>query len=385
MTVSDIIISALTGVAASFFVWWWTFKYLVPKINFADSISRLETDENNSGFRFRLKFENSGSRNIIDLQVLIRLRIKGIRQEYQSNWEVVYIPTSSLDYRNVAIVRPASSGGLRPLLEIKTYECEYFKKNVFPQQIRDLANNNQLTLDDVLEIGAEANFQILALGYDEFSGSRKFYESKSYTKNDIINGHFDLNSLNIAINVQPEYHMIDSQNDNLPFKQFLDQSTNLITIFGVLNALFVYATTIDNKTAQAFLLPSFFVLSLFVWLEIIKFALKSSDNSYNYDIFYFLACSIELGLIIYFVSIFSPLLFLVGIFAIWFLFTYLIAMAIVKILASWLSKRGEKARKNFLLLIFTIALIASMLVLKLISPMVTPLVEKIPMDKSILK
>ncbi|MBS1572994.1 MAG: hypothetical protein JST62_11405 [Bacteroidetes bacterium] len=197
MTVSDIIISTLTGVVASFFVWWLTFKYLVPKINFADKISKLQTDENGSGFRYRIKFENSGNRNIIDLQVLIRLRIRGIRQEQPKNWEVVYLPTSSLEYKNVAIVRPASSSGLRPVLEIKTYECDYFQRTIFPDNIRILAQNNQLTLDQVLNIGQEAEFQIMVLGYDEFSGARKFYESKNYTINDIAEGHFDLNSLNM--------------------------------------------------------------------------------------------------------------------------------------------------------------------------------------------
>ena len=179
--------------------------------------------------------------------------------------------------------------------------------------------------------------------------------------------------------------MADPQNDNLPFKEFLDKSTNLITIFGVLNALFVYATTIDNKTAQSFLLPSFFVLSLLVWLEIIKFALKSNDNSYSYNIFYFLACSIELGLVIYFVSIFSPLLFLVGIFAIWFLLTYLFSISLVKVLAKWLSKRSKRFQNNFLLLIFTIGLIVSMFVLKIISPILKPWADKITMENSILK
>ncbi len=195
MTVCDIIISTLTGVAASYFVWWLTFKYLVPEIKFADTISRLQTNENPSGFRYRIKFENSGQRNIIDLQVLIRLRIKGIRQEHPQNWEIIYLPTSSLEYKNVAIVRPASSNGLRPVLEIKVYGCDYFQRTIFPENIKILSQNSQLTLDQVLNIGQEAEFQILALGYDEFSGARKFYESKTYRVIDIADGHFDLNGL----------------------------------------------------------------------------------------------------------------------------------------------------------------------------------------------
>lgn len=197
MTVCDIIISTLTGVAASFFVWWLTFKYWVPQIKFASQISRLQTSENPSGIRYRIKFENSGTRNIIDLQILIRLRIRGLRQEHPQNWEVVYLPTSSLDYKNVAIVRPASSSGLRPVLEIKTYECEYFQRLIFPDYIRAMSLNNTLTLEQVLTIGKEAQLQILVLGYDEFSGAKKFYESNIYTVQDIVDGHFDLKGLTI--------------------------------------------------------------------------------------------------------------------------------------------------------------------------------------------
>ena len=195
MTVCDIIISTLTGVVASYFVWWLTFKYWVPKIKFADRISRLQTNENTSGFRYRIKFENSGSRNIIDLQVLIRLRIRGLRHEHPQNWEVVYLPTSALDYKNIAIVRPASKSGLRPILEIRAYDCEYFQHPIFPDDIRNLSSSKELTLDQVLNIGEEVEFQILVLGYDEFSGAKKFYESKTYTGQDISDGHFDINGL----------------------------------------------------------------------------------------------------------------------------------------------------------------------------------------------
>lgn len=55
-----------------------------------------------------------------------------------------------------------------------------------------------MTLDDVLEMGNNAEFQILALGYDRFSGSRKFFESKIYKKEDIILKHFDKNGLNLS-------------------------------------------------------------------------------------------------------------------------------------------------------------------------------------------
>lgn len=197
MNIIEIVISTIIGILTSYLMWWFTYKFLVPKITFSESISRLNTDENPSGKKYRFKLENSGSRNIIDLQVLVKLRIKGLRKNHSNNWEVIYIPTSTLDYKNVAIVKPTSKKGLRVVLEIKTYECDYFQKPLFSDEIRTLSNNKSITLDDVLSIGKEAEFQILVFCYDEFSGARKFFESKKYTADDIHNKQFDSNGLSL--------------------------------------------------------------------------------------------------------------------------------------------------------------------------------------------
>ena len=193
----SIIVSTLTGVATSYFVWWLTFKYWVPRIKFSDFISKTPTNENASGYRYRIKFENSGKRNVIDVEVLIRLRIKGIRSGLPSNWEVVYLPTSSLEYKRVAIVRPVAEEGLRPVLEIKAYECDFFHKAFFPPAIQTRSAAGTLTLDDILQLGTDAEFQILVLGYDDYSGARKFFESKKYRSADIKDGFYDINSLNL--------------------------------------------------------------------------------------------------------------------------------------------------------------------------------------------
>jgi len=44
----------------------------------------------------------------------------------------------------------------------------------------------------------------------------------------------------------------------IPFKEFLDKTTNLVTLFGVFNALFIYSISLDNEGSAEFLVPSFF-------------------------------------------------------------------------------------------------------------------------------
>ena len=199
---SNVLVSSLsgvgTGVVTSLFVWWLTFKHWSPKLKIGNTISRLPTEENNSKVKYRFKFENIGKRNIRDVEVIVRLRIQGIKKERANNWEVIYLPTSSLEYDRVAIVRPTTSlNRIRPVLEIKTYECDYFQKNFFPEEIKTKSMNNELTLEDAMRLGTRSEFQILISGTDEYSGARRYFESKIFDINDIVYGDFDKNGIEV--------------------------------------------------------------------------------------------------------------------------------------------------------------------------------------------
>ena len=122
----------------------------------------------------------------------------------------------------------------------------------------------------------------------------------------------------------------------LPFRIFLEKSTNLMTIFGILNALFIYSASIDDTNVKLFLLPSFFLLSVLVWLELMLMSIESSDNSVRYDIFYFLAAVVELGLIWYFVVNFYYILIAVGIVGVFFGLAYILMLLLIWILPKWI-------------------------------------------------
>ncbi|MDR1792099.1 MAG: hypothetical protein LBR36_01445 [Bacteroidales bacterium] len=161
------------------------------------TISKLPTKENKSKYKYRFKFENIGKRNIIDIEVIVRLRIKGLKPDLPRNWEVIYLPTTALEYKKIAIIRPVSKTKIRPVLEIKTYECDYFQKEFFPSEIKEKSQNGTLTLEEVMQLGTKSEFQILIFGTDTFSGARKFFESKFFGKGDIIEGYFDRNGVEV--------------------------------------------------------------------------------------------------------------------------------------------------------------------------------------------
>ena len=141
-----------------------------------------------------------------------------------------------------------------------------------------------------------------------------------------------------------------------------------MTIFAILNALFIYSATIDDTNVKLFLLPSFFLLSLLIWFEIILFTLDSSDNSFRYEIFYFLSALVELGLIWYFVVNFYYILIAVGIVGAIFGLAYILIPLFIWLLPKWILRliKNERINKKAVTsIVVLMAILISMVVLKI--------------------
>jgi hypothetical protein len=89
-----------------------------------------------------------------------------------------------------------------------------------------------------------------------------------------------------------------------PFREFLEKSVNLMTVFGILNALFLFSTNYKHSGSFQFLGIGFFVMSIVVWVELILFALDCSDNTWRYGMFYLMSCIVGIGLGWLFVEVF---------------------------------------------------------------------------------
>lgn len=175
----------------------------------------------------------------------------------------------------------------------------------------------------------------------------------------------------------------DKNSSETPFKIFLDKSTNLITIFGVFNALFIYSSSITDTEIKSFLLPSFFLLSMFVWLELIIFALRSSDGGNKYHLFYFLLCFVEIGLVYYFFILFKDLLIVIGAIGIFFGVIYGLAMLFIWMLAKYLVRLKEKNREKGIFLVILTSMIITGVALKIILHYSLPKSQKSVQPKSI--
>ena len=131
------------------------------------------------------------------MDISFRVKIKGLNKVYPERKVVVTIPVGSTDNK-LAVLKPTSSSFYGTNLQIKVHECEKFASQFYPKEINDKYSNQTLSLEDVFNIGTEAEAELIVLGYDEFSGARKYF-SKIYTSSNIVNGQFQKRSMKIEM------------------------------------------------------------------------------------------------------------------------------------------------------------------------------------------
>lgn len=157
-------------------------------------IAKDETDETPSGWRYRVKMENAGSRDVVDLELFARLRIKGLKPDFPKNWEVLY---PQLAYGRVPKFEATRRSKRRLAVRIRVCDVDEFSHNILPSAIREKLRRGIATLEDIMSLGSDSTLQVFAFGYDAFSGTRKVFESPLYHVQDIQEGVFARKSLEI--------------------------------------------------------------------------------------------------------------------------------------------------------------------------------------------
>lgn len=182
----DQLLAFALGILTNFIVWFILFHLLVPRIRFSPMISRVDTAKtayDKSGFRYRFRIENTGWRNIVDVELTARLSFRG---EKTGTWNTLYIPlnaTGELAWR-IPILYPAKRGiaRRRPIMFLHPNSShELLHWTAVPAHIRKKAHAKKVTLEDLLSLGSSAKLRVQAYCYDSFSGARKVYVSHEYT------------------------------------------------------------------------------------------------------------------------------------------------------------------------------------------------------------
>jgi hypothetical protein len=188
---SDVVISSFVGLFiglfTSFFTWWVLFHMIVPRVEFAQELSRLPTQDDGCGFKYRFKFSNQGRRGLVDVQVTARLSILAL--QFPHSWSVFRLPLArdgDLHYELPLV----SSHNDRVLRFFPSASAEIRESALLPESIRDKARDGSLSLEDLLSLGDAASVTAYMLGNDEFSGARRLFKSQHYRLMDIRDGSF---------------------------------------------------------------------------------------------------------------------------------------------------------------------------------------------------
>ena len=169
--ISSTFVGILLGVISSIIGWWILFRCYIPNLSFSSIISKIEED--NSRARYRIRILNKGRRKAIDLEIIARLQVRGILKETPKVWKQVNLKIAG---EKIPYIEKDEARIIR-LLPEKTID---FREMVFPEEIREKAWSEKLTLEDLFRCGEESFLQIHVFAYDEFSGSRKMFLSPKY-------------------------------------------------------------------------------------------------------------------------------------------------------------------------------------------------------------
>jgi len=166
MEIVGIIVGLPLGIIASFIAWWLLTHAIVPKIKFAPFISKIKIKDKED-YKYRIGIRNVGNRDMIDVEIIVELIIKGFD---------VNVPT------NTSHIQLKLKKSRLPKIKRKSQWALTINTNELPTSLRYKYKN--CNFEDLLNID-NATTIIIVFGYDKFSGARKVFESNKYTANDI--------------------------------------------------------------------------------------------------------------------------------------------------------------------------------------------------------
>lgn len=181
-----LILGALLGIGSSGAFWWVQSHYWVPKMKFSEELAEYVL-KNNQSF-FQCAFENVGKRDIIDLEIQVRVGIKGFLGAHGWAYHTISSNASRVPQLSPSKRRRVRVYDTREPIEFLDAPSKSLREEV----------ERCTSLRDVLQLGEDAAVRVHVFGYDAFSGTRKHFKSDEYRVSDIRKGTF--NGLNVVQN-----------------------------------------------------------------------------------------------------------------------------------------------------------------------------------------
>jgi hypothetical protein len=176
-------IGLLGGFALSA-MWWWLLAHkFVPQLSFGDGIA--ETDDAGSGcVRYRVKVENTGRRDIIDIAFRARIYLPktGLFRTGKVNTTTAIMEVP-VDPKHLFML---GRGEMRIMwLELDLVDGVW-RKYLDAAMVDRLIERQEGSLQAVLQSVTDSRLVVQVLAYDGWSRARKYYASPRYRSTHVL-------------------------------------------------------------------------------------------------------------------------------------------------------------------------------------------------------
>lgn len=204
----------VTGVLSSFFAWWILHHAMKPKIKIDNNIYKQNTKSSKTGFYYQIKYENIKKRSsAVDVTARVSLYLRDFPREGFTN--IYNIPLSGAQVFELMPKKRKAIGNNR-YIDLKINDIKFkeqIQQKYMPKRIQDLAEEQRLTVEDLLGVAKKSFVRIYITATDAFSGSKKTFKSKDLTIDTIVHGKFTKTgfmyktSKNQPVSVKNQMHM----------------------------------------------------------------------------------------------------------------------------------------------------------------------------------
>lgn len=183
--------SIVVSIFASAVFWALTFKISPTDVRFALNLERSPNVFGWPGYRYRVRFANLGSRDLIEVSIVVKMTIE--RPAYN---QITYLNCGDQNFLPILNRWPRQfTNASYPIRTLEIYPsdvmCRELSKNFYPDHIRASATNRKISLDDLFDYYRDkVQIQVYLYGNDRTTGARRVFISPSYTIGSISYGKF---------------------------------------------------------------------------------------------------------------------------------------------------------------------------------------------------
>ena len=205
-------IGLLGGVALSALFWYFITHLIVPKVAFSEEITKRFTVDRKPVYELRVR-NASKRRAIVDVYVSVVIITTGLKMYPGSRGTTTIVFPIKHYAHSILRLRPHRGFRVIRLNLDETFRTadEHHRRTFSLDKYG--STNKDGPLEYLLSQGENASLDVEMLAYDEWSGSRKYFQSPSYKLEDIVHGQFD--GLHTIRFVEPETDLIPHAQDDI--------------------------------------------------------------------------------------------------------------------------------------------------------------------------